>query len=363
MQPDQALKPRFNVLLRDDKSFAYILIRHRAPPRAPSSASTAARGAPRATISAPSPRPGGQAHHQLAAEGVPAAHLLGQLLQGPHPALHAAPDQALLGALHRPDLAGARLCRNWSRRPAFLSGKSAPCEQAVRRHERGRRAIWTSNGRPLPRPHPRAVAPSRWSSPSILKASTRPTSSPCSATAARPASRSSSSAPARTGATAPTSRASTGPTGRRNPGRLHRPVLRGQAGPRLHAAPTRPHELELLEEALGSMKRGTQGRDRSSAQRGDKRELVEHALTNAREALGRRMAEELCAGQNARRVWPSLRSRQPPRAHRDLRQQPHPGHQCRRRHGRGRARGLPEVAVPQVQHQAARISTRATTTA
>jgi excinuclease ABC subunit C len=53
-QPDQALRPRFNVLLRDDKSFPYILITgdHEAPQI---SKHRGARSA-RAIISAPSPR-------------------------------------------------------------------------------------------------------------------------------------------------------------------------------------------------------------------------------------------------------------------------------------------------------------------
>ncbi len=48
----------------------------------------------------------GQRHHQLAAEGVFAAFMHRQLLREPHPALPALPDQALLGAVHRRDLAG-----------------------------------------------------------------------------------------------------------------------------------------------------------------------------------------------------------------------------------------------------------------
>ena len=51
------LKPRFNVLLRDDKSFPEILIR-REHPAAAAEASTAAPTPSRATISAPSPAPG-----------------------------------------------------------------------------------------------------------------------------------------------------------------------------------------------------------------------------------------------------------------------------------------------------------------
>jgi excinuclease ABC subunit C len=52
----KSLKPRFNVLLRDDKSFAEILIRR--DHEAPQIASIAAPSTTKATISAPSPRPG-----------------------------------------------------------------------------------------------------------------------------------------------------------------------------------------------------------------------------------------------------------------------------------------------------------------
>ena len=53
---------------------------------------------------------------------------------------------------------------------------------------------------------------------------------------------------------------------------------------------------QLLAEAFAPEVR-PQGRDRSVPQRGEKRELVEHALTNAREALGRQMAESSAQGR------------------------------------------------------------------
>ncbi|MFN5616258.1 MAG: excinuclease ABC subunit UvrC [Brevundimonas sp.] len=59
--------------------------------------------------------------------------------------------------------------------------------------------------------------------------------------------------------------------------------------PRLILSNVRPHEIELLEEAF-SMK--TERRvEIALPRRGEKADLVGHALTNAREALGRRMAE------------------------------------------------------------------------
>ena len=156
------LKPRFNVLLRDDKSFPYILIatEHEAPELMKH------RGiAPQA---GPLFRPlrlgaRGQAHHHLAAEGVPAAHLLGQLLQGPHPPLHAAPDQALLRPLHRRDL-DRGLWRAGRRGPPVpLAASRNPCRTICRREMneaadsarfRARRPAARSPQRARPGPEP-----------------------------------------------------------------------------------------------------------------------------------------------------------------------------------------------------------------
>ncbi|WP_341020534.1 excinuclease ABC subunit UvrC [Brevundimonas diminuta] len=59
--------------------------------------------------------------------------------------------------------------------------------------------------------------------------------------------------------------------------------------PRLILSNVRPHELELLEEAF-SMK-AEHRVEIARPQRGGKASLVDHALTNAREALGRKLAE------------------------------------------------------------------------
>ncbi|MFO0285912.1 MAG: excinuclease ABC subunit UvrC, partial [Brevundimonas sp.] len=59
--------------------------------------------------------------------------------------------------------------------------------------------------------------------------------------------------------------------------------------PRLILSNVRPHEIELLEEAF-SMK-AERRVEIALPRRGEKADLVGHALTNAREALGRRMAE------------------------------------------------------------------------
>ena len=97
---------------------------------------------------------------------------------------------------------------------AFLRGKS---RAVIARHERGhgggRRGAGVRARRAAARPHPRPRLRRPGDPASIRRdAWTRPTSSPSMPRAARPASRCSSSAPARTGATAPISRASTSPT-------------------------------------------------------------------------------------------------------------------------------------------------------
>ncbi|MBX9615958.1 MAG: excinuclease ABC subunit UvrC [Caulobacteraceae bacterium] len=65
--------------------------------------------------------------------------------------------------------------------------------------------------------------------------------------------------------------------------------------PRLILSNVRPHELELLEEAF-SMK-AERRVEIARPLRGDKLALVDHAHTNAREALGRKMAESSAQGK------------------------------------------------------------------
>ena len=70
--------------------------------------------------------------------------------------------------------------------------------------------------------------------------------------------------------------------------------------PRQILANVRPHEKELLEEAFSMKARTVDGRRVVTIelpQRGPRRALVDHALTNAREALGRRMAESSAQGK------------------------------------------------------------------
>lgn len=61
-----------------------------------------------------------------------------------------------------------------------------------------------------------------------------------------------------------------------------------------------PHERELLQEAFSMMAKQVDGRRVVSIERpmrGDRKALVDHALTNAREALGRRLAENSAQGK------------------------------------------------------------------
>ena len=119
------LRPRFNVLLRDDKSFPYILITgdHAAP------AIFKHRGAhsQQGRLFRPL-RLGrrGRAHDQRAAAGLPHPHLLRQRLREPHAAVPALPDQALLRPLHRRD-------RRRRTMPSWCARRRTSCPARARR--------------------------------------------------------------------------------------------------------------------------------------------------------------------------------------------------------------------------------------
>ena len=89
-------------------------------------------------------------------------------------------------------------------------------------------------------------------------------------------------------------------------------------------------------------------------ERGEKKELIAHALTNAREALGRKLADTATQSRLLAGPGHHARPAAPAEADRGLRQQPHPGHQRGRRHDRGRPGRLHQKPVPQVQHQVRR---------
>ncbi len=223
-------RPRFNVLLRDDKSFPYIVIRgdtdwpqlakHRG-----------ARERARRVFRALRLGRRGQPHALRAAARLPAALLLRRRVRHPHAALPAVPDQALHGALRR----AHRQAEDYDahrRRGARLPGRAKPRGAAAlaQRMSKASSEAWSSSA-------PRCCATASARSPHIQSHQVdqpavdrrgRHLRRPCR-TAARSACRCSSSAPARISATAPISRATTASSTRRGAVRLHRPVLRQQA--------------------------------------------------------------------------------------------------------------------------------------
>ena len=93
--------------------------------------------------------------------------------------------------------------------------------------------------------------------------------------------------------------------------------------PKLILVSHEPDEADLLTEAF-CLKAGRRIEINKPA-RGEKRGLVDHALTNAREALGRRMAESSAQSKAARPGLRSLRPGGDAGADRGLRQLPHHG--------------------------------------
>ena len=150
------LRPRFNVQLRDDKSFPYILITgdHWAPQILKH------RGA--------QSRPGryfgpfaigrrGQPHHHGAAARVPDPLLHRRLLRKPHPALPALSNPPLLRALHRRDRF-PRLYRAGARGQRLPVRPQPSGEEGTRRRNgEGLQRTRIRDRRALPRPARRAV--------------------------------------------------------------------------------------------------------------------------------------------------------------------------------------------------------------
>ena len=345
------LRPRFNVLLRDDKSFPYILVT--ADHDAPQIAKHRGARAPQGRLFRPlRQRLGGQPHHQRAAARLPAALLLGQLLREPHAALPAVPDQALRRPLHRRDL--ARRLRGARRRGARVplrqehGGEAAaspprwrprPASLEFERAARYRDRLAGALGRPGEPGHQPAIGRGgrrlrhRRAGRAVLRR------------------RCSSSAPARTGATAPISPR---PTSRSRPARCSPPSWRSSTTtsrtPRLVLLSHAFEDQALLEEAL-SVKAGRQ--DRASGARSAARSAISSPTrpSNAREALGRQLAERATQQKLLASLGQAFGLAEAAAPHRGLRQLAHHGHERGRRHDRRRRGRLHEEALPHLQHQ------------
>ena len=346
------LRPRFNVQLRDDKSFPYILItgdhwapqilKHRGAQSRPGRyfGPFASAGAVNRTITA-----------------LQRAFLVRSctdaFLRKPHAALPAVPDQALLGAVHRRDRF-SRLYRTGAR------GDRLP----VRPQPRGEAAARRRDGKGLGRTRVRDA-----------RRSTATASRRC-----RRSSRSRASIRARVEEADVFAIHQEGGyscvevfffrTGQNWGNRAYFPraeksftpeeVLASflaqfyddKPPPKLILLSHEIEECELLADAL-SIKAGFKVEVVDAAARreeGADRARADQCARGAGPQAGRyRDADAGCcrAGHHAR---PAACAE----AHRGLRQQPHPGHQCGRRHDRGGAGRLHQEPVPQVQHQVRR---------
>ena len=293
-----------------------------------------------------------QPHHQHAGAGVPAALLLGPGVREPHAPLPAAPDQALLGALHRRDRPGGlrRPGRGGDPLPQGREPECAPDVPAP--HAGSRRQPGLRAGRQVPQPPVGAGARHR-----------RPEHQPRRHRGGRRVRRlPGGRADLRAGVLLPrrpelgqprllpARRQVAGTRG--GAGELHRPVLRRQAGAALHLP--QPRTADAGPARGGALHQGrAQGRSaRAAAGHQDNHRRARHA-ERAR-SHGAPAGRDLLAAHPAREPEGAVRAGEGAAPHRGVRQQPHPGGQRRRRHDRGRARGVREEPVPQVQHQVGR---------
>ncbi len=140
------LKPRFNIVLRDDKSYPWLMLaedhafpqitKHRGKP-----------GKGRQLLGPVRLRLGGQPDGERDGARVPAALLRRHGVRQPLPPVPAAPDQALLRALRRPHRAEdyAELV---AQAQAFLSGKAGAVQAELAAEMEAASERWSSSARP-----------------------------------------------------------------------------------------------------------------------------------------------------------------------------------------------------------------------
>ena len=319
-------RPRYNVLLRDDKSFPFILLasEHRAPQilkhrgarnrKGEYFGPFASAGAVNRTINM-----------------LERAFLLRSCsdpgVREPHAAVPAAPDQALLGAMHRRD-------RPRRVQRAGRGGRALP---ARREPERARdvSAADAGSGRPA-----RLRAGRQISQPSLGSRSRH--RRPGHQSRGRRGSRRVRRPPGwradvRSGVLLPL-RPELGqprvlPQGRshichrRGAGELHRPVLRRQAGAAPHSAVARSAEPAAAGRCAVHQGRAPRRSPRAAARRQDRRGRA-RAAERARGA-GTQAGGELIAADIAEGSAGTLRAAVRAAPHRGVRQQPHPGHATR----------------------------------
>ena len=126
--------------------------------------------------------------------------------------------------------------------------------------------------------------------------------------------------------------------------------------PRLVLVSHEFEERELLARAL-TAKSGRKV-EVSVPQRGERKELVMHALANAREALARKLADTSSQQKLLKALTETFALPRQPRRIEVYDNSHISRHQRGRRHGRGRAGRLPQEPVPQVQHPLGRSHAR-----
>ena len=292
------LRPRFNVLLRDDKSFPYILITgdHWAPQILKH---RGARNRDGQLLRPVRLGLGGQPHHHGAAARVPLALLLRRLLREPHAAVPAASDQALLGALHARDRV-RRLSGAGARGQRLPLRQEPGGEGGARRRdgERLRGARFRAR-RDLPRPPRRALGGDRAAGhqPARRRGGRRLRRAP----GGRLLLRAGVLLPHRPELGQPRLFSEGRPYARPGRGveRLHRAVLRRQAGAGAHSRlARRSRTARCLEEAL-STKSGRKV-EIAFPRRGEKKELVDHAARQCARGAGPKARRHRLAAKTSR---------------------------------------------------------------